>query len=183
MRRLVNYFLRGLVVTAPVALTLYVCWAVFRHVDQWLGLPIPGAGFALTLLLITLVGFLASNLLTRGAVTVVERLLERLPFVRLLYTSTKDLLNAFVGEQRRFDKPVLVSVAPGAEVHVIGFVTAESVAFLGLTGYVAVYIPQSYNFAGNLLVVPAARVRPVGVESADVLAFIVSGGVSGAAGR
>ena len=183
MRRLINYFIHGVVVTAPLALTLYVCWDVFRHVDQWLGLSIPGAGFVITLILITLVGFLASNLLTRGAVSAVDRLLLRLPFVRLLYGATRDLLNAFVGEKRRFDKPVLVTLTPGDGPQVFGFVTAESLDGLGLGGHVAVYVPQSYGFSGNLIVVPAVRVRGVVLDSADVMAFIVSGGVSGALKR
>ncbi|HEY7878779.1 MAG TPA: DUF502 domain-containing protein [Gemmatimonadaceae bacterium] len=178
MRRLFNYFIRGLIVTAPLALTLYVCWDLFQRVDRWLGLSIPGAGFVITLLLITLVGFLASNLLTRGAVSAVERLLQRLPFVRLLYGSTRDLLSAFVGEKRRFETPVLLTLTPGEGVQVLGFVTAESLEVLGLRGYVAVYVPQSYGFSGNLLVVPSTRVRPLEADSADVMAFIVSGGIS-----
>lgn len=183
MRSLARYFLRGLVVSAPVALTLYVCWAVFERLDRWLGLPVPGAGFVLTLLLITLVGFLASNLVTRGVVSWVERAMQRLPFVRLLYTSTKDLLNAFVGEQRRFDRPVAVTLFPGASTKALGFVTADALDRLGLAGYVAVYLPQSYNFAGTLLLFPADQVQPLAAESSDVLAFIVSGGVSGGAPR
>jgi len=112
MRRLINYFIRGLVVTAPLALTLYVCWDLFHWVDRWLGLSIPGVGFAITVVLITLIGVLASSLFTRGAVAAVDRALQRLPFVRLVYGSTRDFLNAFVGEKRRFDKPVLLAVAP-----------------------------------------------------------------------
>jgi uncharacterized membrane protein len=178
MRRLATYFLRGLVLTAPVAVTLYVCWAIFVRLDSWLGLPIPGAGFVLTLLLITLVGVLASNLVTRGVLSGIEKLLQRLPFVRLLYTSTKDLLSAFVGEHRRFDRPVSVPLAPGSDAQLLGFVTADALDDLGLAGHVAVYLPQAYNFAGNLLVVPADRVRPLAADSAEVMAFIVSGGVS-----
>ncbi|HEV2181078.1 MAG TPA: DUF502 domain-containing protein [Gemmatimonadaceae bacterium] len=183
MRRLINYFIRGLVVTAPLALTLYVCWYLFHWVDNWLGLSIPGVGFVITVVLITLIGVLASSLVTRGAVAAMDRALQRLPVVRLVYGSTRDFLNAFVGEQRRFDKPVLVSVAAGDQAHMLGFVTAESVDVLGLTGYVAVYLPQSYGFSGTLVVVPAARVRPLAADSADVLAFIVSGGISGALKR
>lgn len=183
MRRLINYFIRGLVVTAPLALTLYVCWDLFHWVDRWLGLSIPGVGFVITVVLITLIGVLASSLVTRGAVAAVDRALQRLPFVRLVYGSSRDFLNAFVGEKRRFDKPVLLAVAPGDHTHMLGFVTAESVEMLGLTGYVAVYLPQSYGFSGNLVVVPAERVRPLAADSADVLAFIVSGGVSGALKR
>ena len=179
MRRLLNYFLRGLIVTAPVALTLYISWVVFVTVDSWLPLPVPGLGFVITLALITLIGFLASNLLTRGFVNLVEAVMARLPFVRLLYTSTKDLLNAFVGEKRRFDKPVLVHLFPGGSVRALGFVTQETLERLGAPGDVAVYFPQSYNFAGQVLIVPRAAVTPVVAPSAEVMTFIVSGGVSG----
>ena len=142
MRRLLGYFARGLVLLAPLAVTVWVCWIVFRSVDGWLGLPIPGAGFVATLALITLFGFLGSNLLTRSAVSALEAVMARLPFVRLLYGSTKDLLNAFVGEKRRFDKPVIVSLTADHRVRLLGFVTQESLAHLGLTEQVAVYCPQ-----------------------------------------
>jgi len=179
MRRLLNYFLRGLVLVAPLAITLYVCWVVFVRIDGWLGLPVPGLGFILTIVLITLIGFLGSNLITRGMVAIVEQALSRLPFVRLLYTSTKDLLNAFVGEKRRFDKPVLVRLSMQSEARMVGFVTQESLDRLGLPGYSSVYFPQSYNFAGNLVVFPSSQVEPLDAPSADVMAFIVSGGVTG----
>ena len=181
MRRLLAYFLRGLVLLAPLAITIYVCVVVFRTIDGWLGLPIPGAGFAATVALVTLAGFLASSLFHRGVLGVfglIERWLDRLPFVRLLYSSTRDLLNAFVGERRRFDQPVLVTLLDGADAKALGFVTQGSLGHLGLDGYVAVYFPQSYNFAGNLLVIPQHRVTPLAADSADVMAFIVSGGVT-----
>jgi uncharacterized membrane protein len=183
VRKLPVYFLRGLVLVAPIALTIYVCYRVFVTIDRWAGLPVPGAGFLVTLVLITVVGFLASNFLARSLLGLVERVMNRLPFVRLLYTSTRDLLNAFVGEQRRFDKPVYVRLSPDAQAHALGFVTQDSLAQLGLADHVAVYLPQSYNFAGMLLVVPRAQVRPVPADSADVLAFIVSGGVTAVRGR
>ena len=179
MRKLLNYFLRGLVLVAPIAITLYVCWIVFVRIDGWLGLPIPGLGFLVTVVLITLVGFLGSSLITRGMVAIVDQTVGRLPFVRLLYTSTKDLLNAFVGEKRRFDKPVLVKLAEGSEARLVGFVTQESLDRLGLPGYSSVYFPQSYNFAGNLVVFPSSQLQPLDAASADVMAFIVSGGVTG----
>lgn len=179
MRRLLGYFARGLVLLAPLAVTVWVCWIVFTNVDGWLGLPIPGAGFVATIVLITIFGFLGSNLLTRSAVAALEAIMTRLPFVRLLYGSTKDLLNAFVGEKRRFDKPVIVSITPDDSVRLMGFVTQESLRHLGLTEYVAVYCPHSYNFSGQLYVVSASKVQPVDVASADVMAFVVSGGVAG----
>jgi uncharacterized membrane protein len=176
--RLLNYFLKGVVLVAPLAFTVYVCVRLFSTIDGWLGIPIPGVGFVVTVLLITLLGFLASNLLARGFVGALEGLLERLPFVRLLYSSTRDLLNAFVGEQRRFDKPVLVAPYPGGVARALGFVTQESLSAIGLDGFVTVYLPQSYNFAGALLIFPTSAVTPLAADSADVMAFIVSGGVT-----
>jgi len=182
MRRLTTYFLQGLVFAAPLAITIYVCWWVFTTIDRWLGLPVPGAGFLATIVLITLLGWFASNLLARSAVGFMERVLSRLPFVRLLYSATKDLLNAFVGEKRRFDKPVLVTLFPGGDAKAFGFVTQDSLERFGLPDHVAVYFPQSYNFAGTLVVYPTAQVERVNAESSEMMAFIVSGGVTTGAG-
>jgi uncharacterized membrane protein len=183
MARLLKYFFRGLVVLAPLVLTVWLTVEIFRRVDRWLGglfgFTIPGAGVLLTIALITLFGFLASNLLARTLLGAVEAIFARLPFVRLLYGSTRDLLNAFVGERRRFDAPVLVSLSPDSNLKALGFVTQESLERYGLGGHVAVYLPQSYNFAGNLVVVPASQVERVRAGGADVMAFIVSGGVTG----
>jgi uncharacterized membrane protein len=181
MKRLVNSFFQGLLVVGPLAITLYVCWAVFSTIDRWLGLPIPGVGFVLTIALITLVGFLATNLVTRGTISLVEQVMARLPFLRLIYTSTKDLLDAFVGEKRRFDRPVLVSLTATNDVRVLGFVTRDTLSALDLPGSVAVYVPQSYGWAGNVVLCATERVTPVSLDSADVMAFVVSGGVTGVA--
>jgi uncharacterized membrane protein len=178
MTRLLNYFLRGLVVVVPLALTLYVCALIFTTIDNWLGLPIPGAGFVLTLVLITLVGGLASSLVTRSLLNAVDRLFDRLPFVRLLYSSAKDMLNAFVGEKRRFDKPVLVSISNDRAVKVVAFLTSESLASLGVKDHVTVYVPLSYSVAGHIVVVPADRVQRIDADAVEVMAFIISGGVT-----
>jgi uncharacterized membrane protein len=128
---------------------------------------------------ITLIGALTSNLLARTLLATTDQALARLPFVRLLYTSIKDLLNAFVGEQRRFNRPVRARVGEGtAEIYLLGFVTSDSLAHLGLEGRVAVYVPFSYSVAGHVLIMPADRVEPLAVESADAMAFILSGGVT-----
>jgi uncharacterized membrane protein len=182
MKRLLRYFLQGLVITVPLVLTAFVCVQAFRKVDSWLGISIPGVGFLVTLATITLIGFFGSSVLTKTVIVEFEKLLERLPFVRLVYTSTKDLLNAFVGEKRRFDKPVLVSLTPDGAIKGLGFITQESLASLGEAESVVVYFPQSYAFAGWTFVVPAARVSRVEMESSDFMAFVVSGGVTGVPG-
>jgi len=178
MSRLLKYFLRGLVVVAPLAITVYVCVLVFRTIDGWLGLPIPGVGFVVTILLILLVGFLASGLIARGLVGALDEVFEKLPFVRLLYSSAKDMLNAFVGEKRRFDKPVLVSLSADGSLKVLAFLTSDSLASLGVSGHVSVYMPQSYGLAGHILVVPSDRVQRIEADATAVMAFILSGGVT-----
>lgn len=178
MARLLNYFLRGLVVVVPLALTIYVCFVIFSTIDNWLNLPWRGAGFVLALVFITMIGALASSIVTRSLLGAVDRMFDRLPFVRLLYSSAKDMLNAFVGEKRRFDKPVLVSISNDRAVKVIAFLTSESLASLGVHDHVTVYMPQSYGFAGHIVIVPADRVQRIDADAAAVMAFIISGGVT-----
>ncbi len=183
MRRLVNYFLRGLLITTPAVLTFYLCWLAIRWFDDLFGIRIPGLGIAIAIGGITLIGALASNLVTQTVIATADHFLAKLPFLRLLYTSIKDLLNAFVGEHRRFNRPVRARIGQGdAEVYLLGFVTVESMEHLGLPGQVAVYVPFSYSVAGHIIILPADRVTALDVEAADAMAFIVSGGVARSAG-
>ena len=178
VKKITNYFFQGLIFLAPIAITAYVFYVAFLKIDRWLGLPVPGAGFVITLAGVTLIGFLASNFLTRRLLQLVERIMTRLPFVKLLHSALKDVLTAFVGNQKRFDKPVLVELFPGAGVKAFGFITRESMDRFALEDQVAVYFPQSFNFAGNLLIYPRRQVLPLQTESAKLMAFIVSGGVT-----
>ena len=179
VRRLLFYFIRGLVITVPTVVTGWLFYQMFTKVDSLLGISIPGVGFLVTLVAITLVGFLGSNLVTRGLVAAVESGIERLPLVRLVYNATKDLIGAFVGEKKRFDKPVVVSLTPDGAVRGLGFITQESLEQLGSLDAVVVYFPQSYAFAGWTFIVPVARVQRLDASSSDFMAFVVSGGVTG----
>jgi len=177
MNWLAKTFLKGLLVVVPIAVTAYVVWAVVSTVDGWLPLHVPGAGLAITVLFVFLVGLLASRALGRKFFDLLERGLKRVPVVKLLYSSLRDLLDAFVGDKRSFDTPVVVDVMPGG-VKVLGFVTCTRFADPKLFGHVAVYMPQSYNFAGMLLIVPKDRVHPLDADGASCMAFVVSGGVA-----
>jgi len=183
MRRIVNYFLQGLIFLVPIVLTLWAVGSTFLAIDRWIGrligAPIFGVGFAVMLVGVTVFGFLASNFLTRRLLQFFEQVLDRLPLLKLLHTSIKDLMSAFVGEKRRFNKPVLVDLDGGGRLKVVGFVTRDSMDNFGRPDDVAVYFPQSYNFAGQLVIVPRAAVTAVAVDASDAMAFIVSGGVTG----
>jgi len=104
---------------------------------------------------------------------------KMLPLVRILHSSIKDLLGAFVGDKKKFDHAVLVELIPGSSARMVGFLTSDDLAFLGLRDEVSVYLPQSYNFAGQLVVVPRSRVKTLDAPSSDVMTFVVSGGVAG----
>jgi len=117
--------------------------------------------------------------MTRGVVRLVERIFERIPLVKILYTSLRDMIAAFFGERKRFDRPVLVAPGPESPVRVIGFVTREDLDELGLPGWVSVYLPQSYNFAGQTVLLPREQVEPMAGDAAELLQFVVSGGISG----
>ncbi len=179
MKRIATYFFEGLLFTIPLAVTLYVLYKVFVTVDGWLRIGIPGVGFVLTIAGIVVIGFLASNVLTRGILSLIDKLFGHMPFIKLLYTSIKDLIGAFVGEKKSFDRPVLVKLTPEGSAKAIGFITRDSLEAYGMEDHVAVYFPQSYNFAGNLLIFPRDQVEIMHADSADVMAFLVSGGVSG----
>lgn len=178
MTRLLNYFFRGLIVLAPAVLTVWVFWQIFRVVDEWMGLEIPGAGFAITIVLVTLFGFLTSSVLARWVVRLMDSTFNRLPIVRLVYSSTKDLLDAFVGEKRRFDRPVVVQTSADGVEKAFGFITTQAMSRFGLEDHVTVYLPFSYTFTGVIRIYPVANVRPLEADSAELMAFVVSGGVT-----
>lgn len=178
MKKISQYFLQGLLVLVPMVATLYVIYIIFAKIDGIFRFNVPGAGFVLTLGLILAVGFVTSNLLAHRLVHLVDRLFARLPLVAMVYTSIKDLVYAFVGDKKSFNRPVQVAVDAANQVRVLGFVTRDDLNALGLGDSVLVYLPQSYNFAGNLIVVDRSRVTPLAADPGEVMKLIVSGGVS-----
>jgi len=180
MKKLAKYFVKGLVIFVPMALTVFIFVWAFTSFDSIFGgwLHVRGLGILLTVVFIFLIGFLASNFLGRRLFALVEKVFTGLPLVKLLYSAVKDMIEAFAGDKKSFDKPVIATIGPGDSVKIVGFVTRESLENLGLEDHVAVYMPQSYNFAGNVLLLPKEAVKPLDIESSQAMAFVVSGGVS-----
>lgn len=176
-RKLLSYFLRGLLFLTPLAVTVYVIYQLFLFLDNLIPVPIPGIGILMVLALITFVGYLASLFFTKPLFDWFERGVFKIPFVNLLYTSIKDLMGAFVGEKKKFSSPVLVEVSE--HVKRLGFITQEDMTPVGAPDFVAVYFPHSYNVSGNVFLVKREKVIPLkGVKNSDVMKFMVSGGVS-----
>lgn len=187
LKRIGRYFLQGLVFVAPLGITLYVVYAVFNILDgilrNWIDavfhINIPGLGVVSIILLITLLGLIAQSVIFRPIRKFMSRLLERAPLVKVLYSSIQDLLSAFVGKQKKFTEPVLVRVNNISDLHKLGFLTQKDLSKIGLSdAMVAVYFPHSYNFSGELFLVPAGSVTLLDLPSAEVMKFIVSGGVT-----
>jgi uncharacterized membrane protein len=179
LKRLVGYFVRGCLVLAPLGLTVYILFTILHAIDQLLPIGIPGVGLLLTVCLVTLVGMLTSNVIGRSVVETTDRALKKLPLVKLIYTSIKDLINAFMGDKKSFNRPVAVTLNPMSGVRALGFITRDGLHALDMPLHVSVYFPQSYNFAGYLAVVPRDQVEALDVNSAELMTFIISGGVSG----
>lgn len=176
MKKLAKIFFQGVLVFVPVVGTVALVSWLLITLDSLIPLDVPFAGLALVLVTIFVFGLLANNVVGRTAFDWLERGMRSVPVVKIVYTSLKDLLGAFVGDTRSFDKPAMVRVTD--EIRVFGFVTCDHFDDARLAGHVAVYLPQSYNFAGNLMIVPEERVEPVDADSAQFMAFIVSGGVA-----
>jgi uncharacterized membrane protein len=176
MNWLIKNFLRGLVIVVPIALTVYLVYQAFLRLDQLLHVETPGLGLAILLAAIIAIGALAGNFVGRRFFSLTETLFTKAPIVRIVYAAIKDLLEAFVGNKRRFDRPVTINVTDG--VTTFGFITRDDLASLGMPGDVAVYVPFSYTWDGCLLVVARERVSPLEADSASVMALVVSGGVS-----
>lgn len=178
MKKITKYFLEGLLLLVPLFVTLYVFYFIFTRIDNFFKFETKGLGFIVTIVMIIVIGYVSSSLLTSRFVEKIDASFSRLPLVKMIYTSIKDLINAFVGDKKRFNRPVLVEIYPGSNVKVAGFITSDDLKKIGIVDSVAVYLPQSYNFAGFLIVVPKEQIEPLDVDSGRVMAFIVSGGVT-----
>jgi uncharacterized membrane protein len=196
-RKLLRLFLQGVIILAPISLTIWTVVAVFNWIDNILpntlhnlfpkfvdidqfGLPrrIPGLGFIVFIGIALLAGYVSSSFIVTRLVEIADHMLERTPGIKLIYTTIKDFVEAFAGNKRKFNKSVLVNVL-GGDVWQVGFITQEELKEFELKDYVAVYVPQSYAFAGHLYFVKRDRVRVLtDISSTDAMKFAISGGVT-----
>ena len=195
--RILYFFFQGLVVLAPIVITAWTVVSLFNFIDDILpnllhvlfpdfvvldarGYPkkVPGLGFLVVVMLVLMVGYVSSTFIVGKLLQWFDNILERTPGIKIIYSTVKDFLEAFAGNKRKFNQPVLVSIE-AADVWRIGFVTQQSMVNFGLKDHVAVYVPHSYAFSGVTYLVKRDRIRQVDdVSSADAMKFIVSGGVT-----
>jgi uncharacterized membrane protein len=188
---LLTYFVKGLIVVVPIgAAAFLIFWGVAK-IDEALNLSgifltdskgqpiyIPGLGILNVMIIILVVGILVTNVITDPIKQWINRWINRLPLFKFLYSSIKDLTEAFVGEDKKFNEPVLVEINEFG-LKKVGFLVQKDLAKIGLPGEVAVYFPFSYSFAGQVVVISSEKVKPIDRSAADMMKFVISGGVSG----
>lgn len=178
-KRILYYFLRGLLILVPIAITVYIIVVTLAWIDSLVPVNFPGLGLIIVTSFIVFIGYLASTFMAKPVFELMEELIMEVPVISMIYSSIKDLLAAFVGDKKKFNQPILVEMEPGSGLYKMGFLTQEDMNIVGLPDNVSVYLPHSYNFSGNFYIVPKERVTLLNLPSADVMKFVVSGGVSG----
>ncbi|ADR21539.1 membrane protein [Marivirga tractuosa] len=179
LTKIAGYFFRGLLFVAPIAFTLLVIQAVFNWLDGLLPVNIPGLGIVILVSAIIGIGYLGSTYFMKPFFEMFEQIITKIPLLSLIYNSIKDLVGAFVGDKKKFNEPVMVQFDESGKIFKPGFITQSDLSKVELDGYCSVYMPHSYNFSGNIIVVKNDLVRPWDVNSTNAMKFIVSGGVSG----
>ena len=188
--RLFQYFLQGLLVLAPVAITVYAISWIVTSIDSLIPIFTTrdatgrvtvqnyGLGFLIVIVGICLTGYFSSFFIKLKMFNLLDSLLKKTPGIRYIYSTVKDFVEAFAGEKKKFNKPVLANIDDN-DVWRFGFITREDVHDFGFDGYVAVYIPASYSIAGNVYLLPVTRVKPVtNITAAETMKFAISGGVA-----
>ena len=197
LKKLLQYFFQGIIIIAPIGITLYVVLWLFNMVDdilpgilhhffpKILGLDeegaikkIPGIGFLFVVGTVMLIGRISSSFIVSRLVDIFDSVLERTPGIKYIYTSVKDFLEAFGGHKRKFEKPVLANVDAN-NVWRIGFITQEDAAHFNLNDHVVVYVPLSYALTGVVYIVPKENIKPLDhIGAAEAMKFAISGGVT-----
>ncbi len=196
-KKLLRYFLQGLLILAPITITLWAVTALFSLIDSLLpnllykffpglvgtdaeGVPhrIPGLGFIIVIALVLIVGYISSSFVVKSLFDLFGRMLEKAPGIKIIYSTVKDFFEAFAGDKKKFNKPVLVNVSD-SDSWQIGFITQQQAGEFGLQEHMAVYVPFSYSIAGQLFFLPPHKIKMIdNVSSTDAMKFVISGGVT-----
>ena len=189
-RKFLQYFLQGLLILAPIAITIYSLFFVVSTIDSWLPLfrykdesgvihvRNYGLGFVIIIGVIVVIGYFSSFFITGRIVSFMDKFMQKAPGIKHIYGTTRDFFEAFAGDKKKFTQNVLANVDDN-DVWRLGFITKDDMADFGLPEFVAVYIPMSYSVAGNVYVIPQSRIKPIThITSTQTMKFAVSGGVT-----
>jgi len=186
MKKIFSYFFQGLIYIAPLGITIYVIYFLFTVIDGFIrgyiqkifDINIPGLGIVVIFVIITLLGLIGSTIIARPIKRLFRKLMDKAPLLKVIFSAIRDLLSAFVGKEKKFDQPVLVIVNTISNLEKMGFMTQKDLSDMDIMDKVSVYFPHSYNFSGEMFIVPKELVRPINIPPAEAMKFIVSGGVA-----
>jgi uncharacterized membrane protein len=180
-----KHFVRGLVFITPIGVTVLIMLSLY----EWVFEKIHNVNMqGITLLIvtvslficITLLGYLGSTFLIKPIGQTLEKLISKIPLISFIYSSIKDLSGAFMGDKKKFDQPIIVNLDKEGVLKKPGFITRKDLSSLGLEEHVAVYLPHSYNFSGNVFFTETKNITLIeNISSGEFMKLIVSGGVSG----
>ena len=177
---LLRYFFQGIIIVSPIAVTAWAAYSIFDIIDTQIPSMPRGVGFLIVVGSLVVLGWLGSTFFVwRFLISFFDSILERTPFLKFIYGSVKDVVESFMGDKKKFTKPVLVKMRIQPEVFQVGFITQKDLSKIGLNGKMAVYLPHSYAVSGFLVIVDAANVFPLEINPADAMKMAVSGGVTG----
>ncbi|RYD54919.1 MAG: DUF502 domain-containing protein [Sphingobacteriales bacterium] len=173
-------FLQGLLILSPIAVTAYVIYTVFDSVDRLVPWVPRGLGFLIIIFVVTFIGYMGTRFfLGRMLFDAFDHLLQHIPGIKYIYSSIKDVMGSFVGDKKRFNKPVWVCTNYNPELFRIGFMTQKDMSYLGLPGKVAVYLPHSYAVSGWVVIADTKDIKPITKMTAgEAMKFAVSGGIT-----
>lgn len=186
MKKIFSYFLQGILFIAPTAIIVYILYSLFVTIDGWLieninaliGYSVPGLGILFLFISLTILGYLGQTAIIKPVKKTAGNLFKKIPVLNLLYSSFNDLFSAFVGKEKKFNVPVKVLFNEENNLWKLGFITKENLSELGNEELASVYFPHSYNFSGELYLVPKSRIFEINLPPAEVMKFIVSGGIT-----
>ena len=186
MKKIVAYFFQGILLIAPVAIVVYILYVIFVTIDGWLantikpllGFHIPGLGIVIVFISLTMLGFIGQTALVKPLKKITAAFIRKIPVLNLLYSALNDFFSAFVGKDKKFNVPVKVLFNKENNLWKLGFVTNESLTEFDLDDLAAVYFQHSYNFSGELYLVPKERIERLDISPSEVMKFVVSGGVT-----
>lgn len=186
IKRFLGYFFNGVLISVPLVVTGYILYKMFVFFDSVIPLEKkpPGLGLLILLLSLTAIGILGTSLIFKPFHHWFNKFLERVPLIKTIYSTFNDLVGAFVGQKKKFSRPVLVLMDKELKLERIGFVTDDDAkGLLQNNDKVAVYFPLSYSLSGNLWIVPAEHITPIDLPAADVMKYVISGGVTETEGK
>jgi len=186
MKKLMGFFIQGLILFIPLIITGFILLKLFDFFTGYFSFvgftesAITNAflGLILTLCFVVFLGVLASSFIFQSVFNYLEEKLEHVPFIRHIYSPVKDFTNAFVGNKRKFNKPVLVLTNKENNIQEIGFITKDDLSDFEIKDKVAVYLPFSYSFTGKLIIVPKEQIQNLKSDAADAMKFVLSGGLT-----